>query len=129
MKRRQLQNKQTNPYSLFLQEVIGVAGGKRLQATVFHKPSFKAWARDYVVLLELDFPRRKQLPENIAAQNNQLKNFFQPRGYPTIWIFDMNLNSEGTQYEINALGNLGLPRADRNPDRRTKSLLLMQIRF
>ena len=52
---------------------------------------------------------RKQLPKNIAAQNNQLKNFFQPRGYPTIWIFDMNLNSEGTQYEINALGNLGYP--------------------
>ena len=82
---------------------------KRLQATVFHKPSFKAWASENVVLLELDFPRRKQLPENIAAQNNQLKNFFQPRGYPTIWIFDMNLNSEGTQYEINALGNLGYP--------------------
>ncbi|MDE0772213.1 MAG: thioredoxin family protein [Salibacteraceae bacterium] len=82
---------------------------KRLQATVFLKPSFKEWANSNVVLLELDFPRRKQLPPKIAEQNNQLKGFFQPKGYPTIWLFDMNLNAEGTQYEINALGNLGYP--------------------
>ncbi len=82
---------------------------KRLQATVFRKPSFKAWAQENVVLLELDFPRRKQLAPEIAAQNNQLKNFFQPRGYPTIWMFDMNLNEAGTQYEIQPLGSLGYP--------------------
>ncbi len=82
---------------------------KRLQATVFLKPSFKEWANANVVLLELDFPRRKQLPPKIAEQNNQLKGFFQPRGYPTIWMFDMKLNAEGTQYEIQPLGNLGYP--------------------
>ena len=82
---------------------------KRLQATVFRKPTFAAWAKENVVLLELDFPRRKQLPPEIAQQNQQLQGFFRPQGYPTIWIFDMNLNAEKTQYEINPLGSLGYP--------------------
>lgn len=81
----------------------------RLQATVFRKPSFKQWAAENVILLELDFPRRKQLPPEIAQQNNELKNFFRPQGYPTIWLFDMNLNEQSSQFEIQALGNLGYP--------------------
>jgi protein disulfide-isomerase len=83
----------------------------RLQATVFAKPEFKQWANENVVLLELDFPRRKKLPADIAQQNNELKAFFKPRGYPTIWIFTMNMNEESKSYEISALGNLGYPSA------------------
>ena len=83
----------------------------KLQASVFAKPEFKAWANANVVLLELDFPKRKQLPAEIAQQNNELKNFFKPRGYPTIWIFTMKLNEESKSYEIKAMGNLGYPSA------------------
>jgi protein disulfide-isomerase len=81
----------------------------RLQANVFHKPEFKEWAKENVVLLELDFPRRKQLTPEQAAHNNQLRGFFKPRGFPTVWIFTMNPNEETSQYEINALGSLGYP--------------------
>lgn len=106
----QAESKKTNkPIFAFFTGSDWCGWCKRLQATVFVKPAFKQWANENVVLLELDFPRRKQLPPEIAAQNNQLKNFFQPRGYPTIWLFDMYLNKEGTQYEINALGSLGYP--------------------
>ena len=81
----------------------------RLQANVFQKPAFKTWASENVVLLELDFPRRKQLPPEIAKQNQELQAFFKPRGYPTIWIFNMNKNLTSQAYEINAFGSLGYP--------------------
>ena len=38
---------------------------KRLSAAVFQKPEFKQWADENVVLLELDFPRRKKIPDAI----------------------------------------------------------------
>ena len=41
---------------------------KKLKAEVFDTPEFKAWAAKNVVLVELDFPRRFQLPENIKQQ-------------------------------------------------------------
>ncbi len=58
----------------------------RLQNEVLKKPEFAAWAKDNVVLLELDFPRRSpQLPE-IQKQNMELQQVFDVRGYPTIWF-------------------------------------------
>lgn len=106
----QAESKRTNkPIFAFFTGSDWCGWCKRLQATVFRKPTFAAWAKENVVLLELDFPRRKQLPPEIAQQNQQLQGFFRPQGYPTIWIFDMNLNAEKTQYEINPLGSLGYP--------------------
>ncbi|MCB0481576.1 MAG: thioredoxin family protein [Flavobacteriales bacterium] len=84
----------------------------RLQATVFNKPTFKEWASKNVILLELDFPRRKQLPALQAQQNNELKNFFGVQGFPTVWIFDMKLDAASKQYQINAMGSLGYPRSE-----------------
>src|SRR5690625_2238264 len=46
---------------------------KRLTASVFSKQEFKDWAEDNVVLLELDFPRRMKLPEEIQQQNHSLQ--------------------------------------------------------
>lgn len=84
----------------------------RLQDNVFKKESFKTWAAENVILLELDFPRRKALPPELAEQNNGLKNFFQVQGFPTIWIFEAGLDQETKQYQINALGSLGYPRSN-----------------
>jgi protein disulfide-isomerase len=58
----------------------------RLQAEVFNTPDFTTWAKGKVVLVELDFPRRKQLPAEIQRQNMELQQLFQPRGYPTVYI-------------------------------------------
>lgn len=67
---------------------------KRLQANVFYKPAFKEWAPKNVVLLELDFPRRTQLPPKLAQQNTQLRNMLQVSGYPTIWVLDPVYNAD-----------------------------------
>jgi len=80
---------------------------KRLSAAVFVKPEFKQWADDNVVLLELDFPRRKQIPQDIRQQNYSLQQQFGVRGYPTIWVFNIDKNKDSGQYEIEPLGKTG----------------------
>ncbi len=79
----------------------------RLSAAVFTQDEFKKWASKKVILLELDYPRRKEIPDNIRAQNAQLAQAFQITGYPTIWVFDLDKNSKTNQYEIKALGKTG----------------------
>lgn len=78
----------------------------KLTDNVFSKAQFKDWAEENVVLLELDFPRRKQLPEAIRQQNFSLQQAFQVRGYPTVWVFHMDKNEQG-QFAIQALGRTG----------------------
>lgn len=79
----------------------------RLTKNVFVHDEFKEWAEDNVVLLELDFPKRKKLPQALAEQNRGLKNAFGIRGFPTIWVFDLDKNNENNQYNISALGSTG----------------------
>ena len=55
----------------------------RLQKEVFFKPEFAKWANENLVLVELDFPKRKKLDQLLVNQNNQLRQIFAVRGYPT----------------------------------------------
>lgn len=80
---------------------------KRLSANVFNQPGFKSWADENVVLLELDFPRRKEIPEDIRAQNQSLQQAFQIRGFPTVWVFNLNKDEENGRMMIDALGQTG----------------------
>jgi thiol-disulfide isomerase/thioredoxin len=79
---------------------------KRLDASVFHQPGFDKWAKDNVVLLELDFPRRFKLPTEIAVQNQNLQQAFQVRGYPSIWLFDADKDADG-KFNFKGLGKTG----------------------
>jgi thiol-disulfide isomerase/thioredoxin len=81
----------------------------RLQANVFAKPAFVEWAKNNVVLLELDFPRRKQLPQELAQQNASLQQAFQVGGYPTIHLFYAEPDATGQRVNLNGLGSLGYP--------------------
>ena len=80
---------------------------KRLSAAVFNQEEFKEWAAENVILLELDFPKRKQIPEKYRQQNASLQQAFQVRGYPTVWVFELNNNPETGETQINALGKTG----------------------
>jgi len=79
---------------------------KRLDKSVFHQPEFKTWADKNVVLLELDFPKRFRVPADVAQQNQSLKQAFGIRGYPTIWVFDLD-KDETNNFKITALGKTG----------------------
>lgn len=58
----------------------------RLQKEVFKTPEFAKWAKEKVVLVELDFPRKAYQTEAIKTQNAQLQQFFKVQGYPSVWF-------------------------------------------
>ncbi len=80
----------------------------KLQREVFAKPEFKTWAQSNVILMEIDFPRRKQLPTELAQQNQGLQQAFKVQGYPTIWVFKAKTDASN-QVQLEAFGSLGYP--------------------
>ena len=80
---------------------------KRLTANVFTHKEFKDWAAKNVILLELDYPRAKQLPEEVRGQNASLQQAFQVSGFPTIWVFRLRKDEASNQYNIIPLGKTG----------------------
>lgn len=91
----------------------------RLEAAVFDKPNFQKWAKDNVILLELDFPRRKELPQALQEQNQGLQQFFGVQGYPTIWLFNIDKDKATGKYNIAAYGSLGYPTAEKGQEEAT----------
>ncbi len=63
----------------------------KLQKEILTTAEFSAYAREKLVLVELDFPRRKQQPEAVKAQNRKLAQSMGIEGYPTVVV----LNSAG----------------------------------
>ncbi|MFT5167977.1 MAG: thiol-disulfide isomerase/thioredoxin [Saprospiraceae bacterium] len=80
---------------------------KRLTASVFSQDEFKKWAEKNVILLELDYPRRKTIPAEIKQQNAQLQQAFNIRGYPTVWVFHLDKDAETGKMSIEGLGQTG----------------------
>ncbi|MGB8166839.1 MAG: thioredoxin family protein [Chthoniobacteraceae bacterium] len=70
----------------------------RLDKEVFSKKEFKDYAKDNLVLVEVDFPQAKQQSKKLKAQNEKLQGEFGIKGYPTIVV----LNGEGKK-----VGELG----------------------
>lgn len=60
----------------------------RLKQEVFDQEVFKKEAPQQFVFVELDFPRQKQLPEELKTQNEQLRERFRITGFPTILVLD-----------------------------------------
>jgi len=60
----------------------------KLKEEVFAKPEFAAWAKDNVILLEVDFPKQKKLDAKLTKQNDELARRFHVDGYPTIVFVD-----------------------------------------
>lgn len=82
---------------------------KRLTKSVFSQPGFKSWSDDNVVLLELDYPKRKSVPAEIQKQNNNLRQAFRISGYPTVWVFHIEKDEKG-EYNIDPIGKTGYKR-------------------
>lgn len=70
----------------------------RLDKEVFSQPEFQQYAEKNLVLLEIDFPRRKEQTTGVKLQNEKLAQQYGIQGFPTIVV----LNGEGKQ-----VGQLG----------------------
>ena len=80
----------------------------KLQKEVFFLPEFKKWATKNVILVELDFPRRTPISDDLKKQNRELANMFGVRGYPSVWLVTPTI-SDG-KVNFNKLGSQGYVR-------------------
>lgn len=78
----------------------------KLNREVFSTPEFAEYAGKHLVLVEVDFPRRKQLSDEQVRANRALAATYRVKGYPTIII----LNSDGRK-----IGELGYMRGGPKP--------------
>src|SRR4029453_9987213 len=62
----------------------------KLNKEVFSKPEFAEYAKKNLVLVEVDFPRRKKLSDALAKANGALQSKYDIEGYPTLVILDAN---------------------------------------
>ena len=77
----------------------------RLQKEVLKTPEFAAWAKDNVVLVELDYPRKSSQTEEIKNQNSQLQMTFGIQGFPTI-VF-ANVADKDGKINFTGIGSTG----------------------
>ena len=71
---------------------------KLLDREVFSQPQFIEYASKNLVLVEVDFPKRKRMAPEVRNQNLQLAMRYQVQGFPTIVV----LNQDGEK-----VGELG----------------------
>ncbi|MCE9604416.1 MAG: thioredoxin family protein [Planctomycetia bacterium] len=64
----------------------------RLKAEVFDGEAFKTAAPEQFVLVELDFPNKKVLSDELKKQNAELAKRYEISGYPTVLLLDVEGN-------------------------------------
>lgn len=63
---------------------------RKFDKEVLSQPQFRDYARQNLVLLEVDFPRAKPQSVELKKQNLALANQFEVQGFPTIVVLDGN---------------------------------------
>jgi protein disulfide-isomerase len=61
---------------------------KALKKNVLSSPEFEKFAKDNLVLVEVDFPRSKPQTEELKKANEKLSQKFKVEGYPTVIMLD-----------------------------------------
>lgn len=60
----------------------------RIEKEVFSQKEFQEYAAKNLILMEVDFPKRKEQAAELKAQNKALDKEFKIEGYPTIYLLD-----------------------------------------
>ena len=69
----------------------------RMEKEVLSTPQFKDYAGKNLVLMLVDFPQTKQLPQDVQDQNNTLQTKYGVDGYPYFILVDSGGNVLGRQ--------------------------------
>lgn len=64
----------------------------KIEKEVFSTKEFQDFAAANVVLMEADFPKKKELPADLKKQNAELKKQYLNEGFPTVWLLDAEGN-------------------------------------
>ncbi|MCC9071980.1 thioredoxin family protein [Flavobacterium sp. F-65] len=98
-------NKEKKPMLLFFTGSDWCGWCIRLQSEVLKTAEFNKWAKDNVVLVELDFPRRTPQTPQVKAQNNELQQVFGIQGFPTVYF--TNAENKDGKVNFQGLGTTG----------------------
>jgi protein disulfide-isomerase len=60
----------------------------KLEKEVFTKKAFQDYAKENLVLVEVDFPKKKKQTAELKAQNKRLDKEYGVEGYPTLYLLD-----------------------------------------
>jgi len=60
----------------------------KLEKEVFSKKAFQDYAKEHLVLVEVDFPKKKEQTAELKAQNAKLDKEYGVEGYPTLYLLD-----------------------------------------
>lgn len=77
----------------------------RLQKEVLKTAEFAAWAKENVVLVELDYPRKTPQTPEIKKQNEELQQVFAIQGFPTVHF--ANVTTVAGKVNFESLGSTG----------------------
>lgn len=64
----------------------------KIEKEVFSTKEFQDFATANVVMMEADFPKKKELPSELKKQNEELKKTYLMGGYPTVLLLDAEGN-------------------------------------
>jgi protein disulfide-isomerase len=90
---------------------------KKLEGEVLDQKEFENRMADQMIFVKLDFPMKTKLPELLRKQNEELRDKFQIRGYPTVILVDPELHQIGqvgyrpggakayAEFLLNSIGN------------------------
>ncbi|MBP6558191.1 MAG: thioredoxin family protein [Flavobacterium sp.] len=104
-KAMEISKKSKKPLMLFFTGSDWCGWCIRLQKEVLKTPEFAKWAKDNVVLVELDFPRRTAQQPEIQKQNMELQQALGVRGYPMVWF--VNATKKDGKINLEQLGSTG----------------------
>jgi len=62
-----------------------------LKSKVFDKSEFLTYAKDKLILVDIDFPRNKKLDPSVSKANEALAKQYAVRGFPSIYV----MNAQG----------------------------------
>jgi protein disulfide-isomerase len=60
----------------------------KLEKEVFTQKAFQDYAKEHLVLVEIDFPKKKEQSAELKEQNKKLDKEYGVEGYPTIYLLD-----------------------------------------
>jgi protein disulfide-isomerase len=60
----------------------------KLEKEVFSQKAFQDYAKEHLVLVEVDFPKKKEQTAEIKEQNKKLDKEYGVEGYPTLYLLD-----------------------------------------
>jgi thioredoxin-related protein len=98
-------NKEKKPLMLFFTGSDWCGWCIRLQKEVLTTPEFNKWAKESVILVELDYPRRTAQSDEIKKQNNELQQAFGVQGFPTVYFANATVKDGKVNFE--GLGSTG----------------------